>query len=386
LALGWCAGDRHVADEGSGGTDRAAGAGSAAPASATTSTAASSGSFSLVAGGDVLLHPELWEQAEADAARGGSTGSDFGPVLGGVASTVGAADLAICHLETPLAPAGGPYRGYPSFSVPPDIAPALAATGFDACTTASNHVFDQGADGVDRTLRALDEAGIAHAGSARTPAEAGTTTLLHADGATVALLAYTFGFNGIPPPGGQGWRSNPIDEGRIGADARTARRRGADVVVVALHWGAEHQHGLDTQQLALAPRLIRSPDIDLLLGHHAHVVQPIEAVDGEWVVYGMGNMLAHHDTPGPTLEEGLLVRFTFTESAGGWRVTAVEFDPLLVARGGSPIRLVEVGPLLDDPTTDGAFRPRLQQAWDRTSAIVAERGATQAGLRPLGMP
>jgi poly-gamma-glutamate capsule biosynthesis protein CapA/YwtB (metallophosphatase superfamily) len=304
-------------------------------------------------------------------------------VLGGVASTVGAADLAICHLETPLAPVGGPYRGYPSLSVPPDIAPALAATGFDACSTASNHVFDQGADGVDRTLTTLDDAGIAHAGSARTPEEAGATTLLETEGATVALLAYTFGFNGVPPPGGEAWRSNPIDEGRIVADARTARQRGADVVVVALHWGVEYQHELDAQQLALAPRLIRSPDVDLLLGHHAHVVQPIEAVDGEWVVYGMGNMLAHHDTPGPSLEEGLLVRFTFTERAGRWQVTDAAFDPLLVARGASPLRLVEVGQLLDDPATDEAFRPRLQQAWDRTSAIVTERGADQAGLRPL---
>lgn len=350
------------------------------------------------------MHPPLWHQAEADASTDGRPGYDFGPVLAGVASTVGTADLAICHLETPLAPPGGPHRGYPSFSVPPEIAPALAAAGFDACSTASNHVFDQGADGVDRTLDDLDAAGIAHAGSARTPAEAGATTLLQAhaeadtdaeaDGPTVALLAYTFGFNGVPPPQGEVWRSNTIDEGRIVADARTARERGADVVVVALHWGAEYEHDLDAQQSALAPRLIRSPDIDLLLGHHAHVVQPVEVIDGEWVVYGMGNMLAHHETPGPALEEGLLVRFTFTESpqspgspgtagsTGRWRVTVAEFEPLLVARGRSPIRLVEVGPLLTDRATDVALRSRLQEAWDRTTAIVAERGATRAGLRP----
>jgi Bacterial capsule synthesis protein PGA_cap len=126
-------------------------------------------SFTLVAGGDVLLHEPLWAQAEADGAAAGTGGLDFRPLLAGVAPIVQGADVAICHLETPLAPPGGPYQGYPTFSVPPEIAPALADTGFDACSTASNHTFDQGAAGVDRTLATLDAAGIRHAGSARTP-------------------------------------------------------------------------------------------------------------------------------------------------------------------------------------------------------------------------
>jgi poly-gamma-glutamate capsule biosynthesis protein CapA/YwtB (metallophosphatase superfamily) len=397
LTLGCCVGDRYapggpagqvvdrVRDQDRAGLAEAVetALGPATVAPTTTTTAPPPRSFTLVAAGDVLLHSQLWRQAEADAAAEGRAGYDFGPLLSGVAPTVSAADLAICHLETPVAPAGGPYSSYPSFSVPPEIAPALAATGFDACTTASNHTYDRGADGIDRTLAALDAAGVAHAGSARSPVEAGTTTLLHARGATVALLSYAYGFNGIPAANREGWRSNPIDEGRILADAATARRRGADVVVVALHWGTEYQHEPNDQQLALAPRLIGSPDIDLLLGHHAHVVQPVESIGGEWIVYGMGNMVAYQGSLGPTREEGLLVRFTFTEAPTGWRVSAAEFDPLLTFRGRDPVRLVEVGRLLADPATDAAFRQRLQEAWDRTSVIVAERGATGAGLQPL---
>jgi hypothetical protein len=395
LALGFCVGETHTPSDRTGRIGRTEAVGLAGPAasepassttsssSTTTTTAPPPRSFTLVATGDVLLHSPLWRQAEADAAASGRPGYDFVPLLAGVSPTVSAADLAICHLETPLAPAGGPYSSYPSFSVPPEIAPALAATGYDACTTGSNHTYDKGADGVDRTLAALDAAGIAHAGSARNPTEANDTTLLHANGTTVALLSYAYGFNGIPAPHGEAWRANPIDEARILADAMTARQRGADVVVVALHWGTEHNHQPNDQQLTLAPNLIRSPDIDLLLGHHAHVVQPVEAIDGEWVVYGMGNMVAYQSTLGPTKEEGLLVRFTFTETLGGWRVTSAEFAPLLTVRGSWPVRVVEVAQVPADPAIDPGSRQRLQEAWDRTSAIVAERGALQAGLRSM---
>jgi poly-gamma-glutamate synthesis protein (capsule biosynthesis protein) len=340
--------------------------------------------FTLVATGDVLLHTALWDQARADAAAAGHRGGhDFGPMLAGVRPVVSAADVAICHMETPVAPAGGPFSSYPSFSVPPEIASALATTGYDACTTASNHTYDRGAEGVQRTLDALDAAGIRHAGSARTRQEAATTTLLDVDGVKLALLSYTFGFNGIPAPGGETWRSNPIDERRILDDAATARRRGADVVVVALHWGDEYDHDPNGQQQALAPRLIGSPDIDLLLGHHAHVVQPIEAIGDEWVVYGMGNLVSNQGSQGPDKLEGLLVRFTFTEQPDGrWRVGKAEFAAVLTDDRG-PVRVVDVRRALADPAIDPRLRPRLQTAWHRTAAIVRSRGGPAHGLHPI---
>ena len=128
---------------------------------------------------------------------------------------------------------------------------------------------------------------------------------------------------------------------------------------------------------------MRSPDVDLVLGHHTHVVQPVEHVDGEWVVYGMGNLVAHHSTPGPPNEEGLLVRFTFTEGPAGWRATEAEYASLLVARG-DPVRLVDVGAAAA-PTTGGPDeRARRQEAWDRTTTVVGSLGALDDGLRPIG--
>jgi Bacterial capsule synthesis protein PGA_cap len=358
---------------------------SAAATRATASTAAPPPrELTLVAAGDVLLHPPLWAQAEADAAATGRAGRDFRPLMAGVRRLVSDADLAVCHLETPVAAAGEPPAGYPAFSVPPEIVPALADTGFDVCSTASNHTYDRGAAGVDRTLAALDAAGIAHAGSARTAEEAARVTLLRAGGAEVALLSYTFGFNGVPAPRGETWRSNPIEPARILADAATARRAGAEVVVVALHWGAEYRSEPTADQRALGPTLARSPDVDLVLGHHAHVVQPLEHVAGEWVVYGMGNFVAHHGTANPANQEGLLVRFTFRETQEGWRVGAAEYAALHVTRG-SPLRLVDVGALLAAPDA-GPVRvdpTRLQEAWARTTAAAGALGAHDHGLAPI---
>ena len=344
--------------------------------------------FTLVASGDVLLHERLWRQATDDATRTGAATMDFAPQLANVAPVVSAADLAICHLEVPLAPSRGPYSGYPTFSGPPQVVRALVATGYDACTTASNHTFDKGADGIERTLDALDAAGLAHAGSARTPEEAGLTTTI--DVATpegpvrVALLSYTYGFNGIPYPNGDTWRANEIDEGTILADATTARQRGAEVVVVAMHWGTEYDHEPNEQQLDLAPRLIASPDIDLLLGHHAHVVQPVENVGGEWVVYGMGNLIANHAEPEGPKAEGLLLRFTFREdlAAGGFAATSAEYLPLYQTYE-FPIEVLDVPAALASGDTGTTTASRLETALARTAEVVTGRSGDEHGLVPL---
>lgn len=367
-----------------GGSPSPGGDASTAPAAGATPSATPTPpprTLTLVATGDVLLHERLWNTARADAAASGQGPLDFRPLIAGVAPYTSAADLAVCHMEVPLAPAEGPYTGYPVFSGPPQMVDALAEAGYDACTTASNHTFDRGAAGVDRTLDHLDARGLAHAGSARTPEEAQATTMLDAAGVSVALLSYTYGFNGIPYPDGQTWRANLIDEARILADAATARQRGAEIVVVAMHWGTEYVHEPNDQQRELAPRLIASPDIDLLLGHHAHVVQPLQPVGGEWVAYGLGNMVAAHRTPLKANAEGLLVRFTFTEQpGGGFATTRAEYVPLLVT-DAQPVRLVDVPSAL---ATGGGPADRLQTALERTTGVVTSLGGAEAGLAPAG--
>ena len=331
-------------------------------------------SFTVVASGDVLVHPALTEQALADS---GTPVPDFGPLLAGIAPVVSAADLALCHLEVPLAEPGGPYAGYPSFNAPPQVATALAEAGYDSCSTASNHTLDRGRDGVQRTLEALDAAGLAHTGSARSAAEAAQPLIVDVGVARVAQVSFTYGFNGLQLPADAPWLANLLDAEAVLHAARAAKQAGADVVIASLHWGAEYQAEPTAEQRDLAARLLADPAVDLIVGHHAHVVQPFELIDGEWVAYGLGNHVARHDEPRGRTEEGVIARFTFTWTPGtGWRVTRAEYVPTLLELG-PPIRLLD---LSTAPPSD-----RAAQALTRIDQVVASRGGRQVGLTRPGL-
>ncbi|QRV31491.1 CapA family protein [Streptomyces californicus] len=343
--------------------------------------------FTLLAAGDVLPHSSVIDRAAADA---NGAGYDFAPMLAGVAPVVSGADLAFCHMETVYGEKGGPYTGYPSFKSPPEIAAALRTTGFDSCSTASNHTLDDGPEGVRRTLDALDEAGVRHAGSARTAAEAARPTILPAGpgkgAARVAHLAYTYGTNDIPVPADRPWTVDVTDERRIIDEARAARRAGADVVVLSAHWGTEWQDEPDATQLDLARRLTAStdrgrPDIDLIIGTHAHVPQAYEKVNGTWVVYGMGDQIAgaminHEGAQDPRGNQSSMGRFTFAPPAkpgGRWAVKKAEFVPQWYDTGTG--RAIALSTAIDD----GA--EHLRAVRDRIRTVVLARGAEADGLR-----
>ena len=339
----------------------------------------------VVMNGDMLLHEGLWAAARTFAThtgRGGPDGMDFRPVLADLRRVVSGADLAICHLETPLAPPRGPYAGYPLFSAPSAIVPALAWEGYDACTTASNHSLDQGLSGLRRTLHDLDAAGLAHAGTAATRRAAERPLLLHAAGVTVALVAATYGTNGLPIPPHQPWSVPLIDVHHIERMAHRAKQEGADVVLVALHWGAEYQHAPTPDQQAVADELTRSPDIDFVYGHHAHVVQPYQRLHGTWVAYGLGNAIAQQD---PTVEgvyDGDTCRVTFTERAdGSFRVSRLEYIPTTVTRfdGVHPMRWIDVRRHLHDPRY-AALRPELRATQQRVRTVIGSLGALRLGV------
>jgi poly-gamma-glutamate synthesis protein (capsule biosynthesis protein) len=334
--------------------------------------------FTLVATGDILVHDSVIRQARADA---GGQGYDFRRMLAGARPAIAGADLAICHMETVYGPEGGPFSGYPMFVTPPDVARAIKDTGYDSCSTASNHTLDAGPEGVTRTLDALDAAGVRHAGSARSAAERAAPTLLEAGGAGVAQLAYTYDTNGIPVPADRPWLVNLIDAEQIIADARAARRAGADVVVVSMHWGTEWQEGPDARQLALAEELTAAEhagrrDIDLIIGTHVHVPQAYEKVNGTWVVYGMGDQLAGRMND-PRGQMGSAARFTFEPPAAEdapWTVSKAEVVPHLV--DNDPITLVNLPRALADQPERADYDAALTLIAD----AAFSRGAAEDGL------
>lgn len=273
--------------------------------------------FTLLAGGEILPHSPLWRGAAANA--GGTGGYDFAPMLAPIAERVSAADLSICHLETPIAPEGEELSTDPLYGVPAEIATAIAATGFDRCSTASNHVLDRYPRGVDRTVDVLEAAGVGQSGMARTPEEI-EPRLIEVNDVAVSHLAYTYGTNGIPPPPDQPWRTRLLSAEQVIADAQRAHEIGAEFVVVSIHWGTEKQADPDDEQVTIADQITATGLVDLIIGHHAHVLQPIALVNGVWVVYGLGNLLSNHPVadhwPAST-QDGALVEFEVTLPGDG---------------------------------------------------------------------
>jgi poly-gamma-glutamate capsule biosynthesis protein CapA/YwtB (metallophosphatase superfamily) len=229
---------------------------------------------------------------------------------------------------------------------------------------------DQGAQGVAATLAVMDRAGLRHAGLARNPSEASQHTILAVRGLRIGLLSYTYGLNSGPLPPGQRWLVKTIEPGRILTDAQAARRAGARFVVVLLHWGQEFRTIPTPAQRDLARRLLAAPEVDLMLGHHAHVVQPIQRVGPKWVAFGMGNSLSNQTASccAPGAQDGVLVKVTIAERAGRLRVRDVRYVPTWVEHPSFRIRPVLTA--LADPRLGPATRRALQASRDRTRQAV----------------
>ena len=330
--------------------------------------------------GDTLAHRGVVRQAEA---YGGSheLDFDFSPMFAEVAPYLTAADLAICHLETPLSPDNSSLSGYPTFNVPGDLATALASAGYDGCSTASNHSLDRRDTGVVATLDVLDSAGLGHTGMARSDVERSTPRVYDAGGIDVANLSYSYGFNGFRPPADKPWLVNEIDVDTIAADAAAARASGAEFVVASLHWGTEYRTTPNEQQLSVAERLLANEDIDVIIGHHAHVVQPVGTVAGKPVVYGLGNFLSNQSPNCCEIgaQDGVIMQVHIEELADrsgfDWSLSYV---PTRVDR--SDFTIVPLVDALEDPELGSEARTVLEVSRARTRERLASLGADAAAL------
>ena len=305
-------------------------------------------SATLVFGGDLLWHDTTWLSAAEDHARTGRGHRlDLDPTFARLRPLISGADLAFCHEEVPFAAPSQHPRSYPIFAAPREIAPWIASAGWDACTTASNHSWDQGFEGVTTTADLLEANGIPHIGTFRSRAERDQPVILTtADGVRIGVVAATYGLNGFVTPEDQWWAVSQLTETRddLLDQAARARAAGADIVIAHVHWGTEYDPLPNAEQVALAEVLTASPDVDLVLGEHAHVVQPITKMHGKWVVYGFGNMVAQNEVERPQAYEGIAVDFDFVERPdGGWVVDRAAYVPTQWNhyKPGNPIRIVD---------------------------------------------
>ncbi|MFQ5557324.1 MAG: CapA family protein [Acidimicrobiales bacterium] len=334
----------------------------------TTTTTVPPREATLLFTGDLLPHAPVVRTA----ARYAEQGWDFTPMFDRVRPIIQAADLAVCHLETPLSPDDTGISGYPVFNAPRALAEAVVDAGFDGCSTASNHSFDRGRDGVIGTLDVLDDLGLGHAGTARTEAEDALPTLYDAAGITIGHVSAAYGLNGFALPADGTFLVDLIDPDEVIAEARAARAAGADFVVVSLHWGTEYRHEPTTRQEAWLEAILPSDEVDLVIGHHAHVVQPVDRVGDEWVVYGVGNFLSNQSVSccATAAQDGVIVEVDLYEpSEGVIEVDAIRLTPTWVDRSDYTIIPTAAG-----AADDGlGLADTLVASWQRTVDVMGSR-------------
>lgn len=326
--------------------------------------------FTLVATGDLLVHEYVADMAGYYAGDGGF---DFNPMFRRVQPVLAGADLAICHLETPLSADDSDLVYYPNFRVPFELADAVAAAGYDGCSVASNHSLDAGASGVRATLDHLDRAGVAHAGMALDQASAGPAWFAPG-GVSVAHLSYTDILNGASLPTDPPWLVAALEPGSVIADAAAARAEGAEFVVVSIHWGEEYRSEPTDRQRTVAQQLLASPEVDLIVGHQAHVVQPVLQHSGKYAAVGLGNFLSNQpgderrscrpECPDST-QDGVIAWFAVADRPDG-SVVVVDagYVPTWVDR--STYEIVPLG--LDEPP--GADPAVLAESARRTASVM----------------
>ena len=293
--------------------------------------------LNLTGSGDILIHPRLAGQADSN---GGASNPNFAPMLADVKPLISRADYSICHVETPFSPPG--YRQpFPHYYVHPNLAKGVKATGFDDCSIASNWTFDKGIDGVRRTIKSLNKAGVHQAG-AGSNANSQRVTVRDVNGIKVAHLSYTDPGDspGIP---GSPWAVNRQTPAEIAADAKVARAQGAEIVVVSLAMGTMGAGGLSGSQKSAAKTITAGGDVDYVIGHGSHTVQPAQKFNNTWVVWH-GNLMSSFFPDQTRMLTGLVSDVTFTEVTGGrFLVTSLKGYPIQSVKGGSVRSLDIVG-------------------------------------------
>ncbi|KON88606.1 capsular biosynthesis protein [Sporosarcina globispora] len=239
--------------------------------------------------GDILIHDRVYNDAKT------KTGYDFKPMFEHAKTLLRTPDLLLANQETIL---GGPEIGissYPMFNSPQEVGDALIEAGVDIVSTANNHSLDKGEKGLKTSLDYLDQIGLPHVGTSRTPSEQQNLKILNKNGIKVAYLSYTYGTNGIPVPAGKDYLVNLIERTAMQEEIIRAKEE-ADVIVMSMHWGNEYQLQPTEEQKELAETLAND-GVDIIFGHHPHVLQPMEWIDRKdgrksLVVYSLGNFLS----------------------------------------------------------------------------------------------
>lgn len=253
-------------------------------------------SFSMVAVGDALIHAAVYMDADV-----GGGNYDFKPMLTYVKPWIQDYDLKFYNQETVI---GGKDIGlshFPMFNSPDEIGLDMVSTGFNVVGLANNHTMDRGAGAAMHNANFWKKQDVYEAGSYASQEERDNTKIAEVNGITYAMLAYTYGTNGMPVPSNQQYLINHWPQHAFNSEYENYKaivkkdieriRDKVDFLMVSMHWGVEYDHNPGELQKDTA-KFLSDLGVDVIIGHHPHVIQPIEFVGDTLVIYSLGNFLS----------------------------------------------------------------------------------------------
>jgi len=251
--------------------------------------------YSFLAAGDNIIHADVMKDAHA-RINDSNPQYNFIDMYDGIADMIADADIAFVNQEGPMAGQDYGYSGYPNFNAPREAGDTLVDLGFDIVNIANNHMLDKWESGLLKTIEYWETKDVLLLGAYRNIEDYDKIRVYECDNGTkIAFLSYTYGTNDMPLTDGSEHIIPWIVEKDIERQLRLANEVG-DLVFVSIHWGTESSFRTTGQQHTLA-QLMADNGADVVIGHHPHVLQPVEWLTGvngneTLVVYSIGNMIS----------------------------------------------------------------------------------------------
>ncbi len=280
----------------------------------------------LSAIGDMLIHSSVYKDAQT------ANGYDFMPMLERVKPFLNDTTITFANQETMI---GGKQLGlstYPRFNSPYAVGNALKELGVDVVSLANNHTLDGGEEAIQSAIEHWENIDMMYTGAYKSEADSDKLRVYETDeGISVAFLAYTYGTNGLPVPEGKDYLVNLIDKELMANRIQEAKKQ-ADAVVLSMHFGNQYERLPSDGQKELV-QFAADNGVDIVLGHHPHVLQPIDWVEGTngnktLVAYSLGNFLSGQDEFYRRI--GGIFKFTIHKTIKGEKETVEVKSPKLM--------------------------------------------------------
>lgn len=241
---------------------------------------------SLIMVGDALIHSNLYLDAKQEDGT-----YDFKSMLELTKPITSRYDLAYYNQETILGGVELGLSSYPRFNSPTEVGDAFIDSGFNLVSLATNHTMDKGETGVLKSLEYWKtKTNVVTAGSYSSFEERNQEKIYEINGIKYAFFSYTTWTNGLETPSGKEYLNNVYSNEKAIADISKIRDK-VDLVIVAMHWGDEYSLGVSAKQTEIANHL-SSLGVDIIIGTHPHVVEPVEYIGKTLVIYSLGNYIS----------------------------------------------------------------------------------------------